>query len=521
MKNLIIFLIIFVFKTSILFAQEPTIVWSEEFKEWSDIYGSRLVATQDKFYLVNKNIKEGIDMYNVDIYDKQLKYIKNTSINNQNPYKDKKHKDHPAFIYGVNNSIYYSSIFNDQSGRVSEGYTYKIKDDNNVLSAENIKQVGTKELGFMYIIQSPDKSKILYLGYKKTGPQEYIAGNNAIVIDKDGTIIWQGDLSITSLFKNVDYEQICLTNNGDIVLLCSFDKKYKIIKPQSYDYGYKYTVITYSWKTKKVVEQNLNFNDDKICTKPKVEIDNEGNIQVAQFVIDKIISQPQPAYQYLVYDINLKEKKKHLNYLSPENFEFPLIKNSSVLQAQEDVILLERTKYQAKNILTTASGNTLIIFEKRVAPKDDQNYRCDIIVACHDNQGKLIWNTIIARNVNASEEYKNFIPTVKGEDLYILYNDDFRNINITNGKELAVLNLLDGIIIIVRPMIVLAKINPKGELIKKGLEMAESKAGSFIYVAKNGSTRQNNWVDNPEGLYFASVHIGKSNKYRIGKIQFK
>jgi hypothetical protein len=521
MKKSIIILSTFLFKISMLFAQDPTIVWSDEFKEWSDIYGSRLVATQDKFYLVNKNIKEGVDMYNVDIYDKQLKYIKNTSINNQNPYKDKKHKDHPAFMYGINNSIYYSSIFNDKSGRISEGYSYKITDDNNVLSAENINQVGTPELGLMYIIQSPDKSKILYLGYKKTGPQEYIGGNNAIVIDKDGQIIWQDELSITSLLKNVDYEQIFLTNNGDIILLCSFDKKYKVIKPEFYYYGYKYSIITYSWKTKKVVEQNLNFNEDKICTKPKVEIDNEGNIQVAQFVIDKIISQPQPAYQHLVYDINLKEKKKCLNYLSPQNFEFPVIKNSSLLQAQEDVIFLERTKYEVKNILPTASGNTVLIFEKRVAPKDDKNYRCDIIVACQDNQGKLMWNTIIARNVNTSEEYRNFIPTVKGDDLYILYNDDFRNINITNGKELEVLNLRDGIVIIVHPMIVLAKINQKGELIKKGVEMAESKAGSFIYVAKDGSTRQNNWIDNPEGLYFASVHIGKSNKYRIGKIQFK
>jgi hypothetical protein len=511
MKKTIAVLSILFFVLTPILAQEPQIIWSKDLDpkllSLGKVGSEIPILIKDKLYVVNKryNSDGRNGVFSIASFDRNLNFLKQSLITNQWDIQNKHQEVEATKILGFDNGL---SLYNGftKFGGWGEAKAFTINPENKELVAENIQSVEKKQnIKALTIIISNDKSRIAYLGIVKKAPKNSIGANHVTVIDEKAAIVWNDSLGIMADEESSSVEQF-ITNNGDLVFLSHQDTKYFI--------------YSYEWKTKQVKSLLINDKENKYTTKPLIQIDDRGQIEILQFAADTTHAPVIAGYVYTICDIHLQELQKNYIALNTGSLQVENIKANASKKSMYN--------YTAKHIFHTSSGKTLILFERGVNIYDKKNARRDIIIAC-EKQNKLEWNSAITRNIMAGNSYENYLCKLKGEDLYFLYNDEFENLKTNTGSELRLLDEV-GIdlhvnkvtIIIMNPVMVLVHIDKQGQLTKKEITGPNDKKKWMIYTSSGHNFDNDNWIEDQNTLYFVvnNPFGGNQSNTHIGKIEF-
>jgi hypothetical protein len=505
MRKIALFLSIPFLASTCLVGQEVKITWSKEITT----FGIPVLA-KDKLYCISKkfNSEGEKGVYRIEVFDKNLTLIKKDLIANQWDIHDKNQVPNSSKMCSFGNTIYCYSGFTKYE-RWGEAKIFTLNADNKDIVAENIQSVAKQaNIKNIKIIISAEKSKIAYLGLVKKAPKNFVEANHVTVTDEKGNLIWSDSIGIISEGENICLKQL-ITGNGDLVFLTRQEEQY--------------FVYTYAWKTKQVKSFQVNPKENKLSTQPCIQITDQGQIEIAQFVTNN--ATPVIAgYEYALYNMNLQELQKNFIPLNTASIQFEDVKTDPAKGSAYD--------YSVENILHTSTGKTIVIIERGLHTHDEKNRRRDIVIACQQ-QNKLLWNSIIARNLNSYGVHEHYLCKLKGEDVYFLYNDDYRNFQTNKGSEL---QLMDDIgtnvgvynvtVVKYTPAIVLAHIDQQGQLTKKEVKGPIEKKACVLYVDQGGNFSNDNWAEDQDALYFTVENLsfgtgmyGPQKPY-IGKIEF-
>ena len=339
-----------------------------------DIYGMKFVSNSE--IKVNKYNDNDNNNHREDY----LKYIKNISRNKpekgiklysnkiNNPFSDKTNK----YNYFVKN-IFFSDIMNKVMKKI-----FEIRDKHNkIITHDDIKKEYDKQLyklkSFFYYKQKKDNKKILR---KKNEMKIFIK----LMIIKD--IIEKSDKENDIKIKNINYKNLFNSNNEDIFMKNSLDKK----------------IYSYNIKGKNIEDINkINKNFNKFLLLSPIERKNGNNSKIDEYLFSDKLN------KNILNENNNDLKIEKLNY----SFEFGEKIN---LVNLEDIY--NEIEFQSKENNYNKNKNLII----------------NIILSEKDNFKKLKFDNKIS---------KKFIDILREEN--INNNDIYKNKQITRNKKLNII----------------------------------------------------------------------------------
>jgi hypothetical protein len=359
----------------------------------------------------------------------------------------KKEMDLEGLVY-YNDKIVMLSSFNNRKLKKNFLF-YQIINTSNLTVEGSIKNVGEiayenrRFQGVFGFDVAADSSKMLLffeMPYEKKTPRKY----NFKVLDSKLDEIWDQEVELPykeHFFTVSDYE---VSSKGDVFVLgyeFDADKKTKAMKSSP---NYKYHVIGYYDKGKKIVDYEVNLHD-KFIKNVTFDINSSGDIICSGFYSESYGSGIKGAFflsidgasrkvmkeSYKEFDesfitagwsdreVNKAKKKKIKKDKAIEMYDYDL--KDFVLRADGGVVLLAEQFYirVVTTTSTDANGNT-------TTKTTYHYYYNDVIVINISPEGNIEWTTKVEKyqhSKNDDGRLSSFALQVRGDMMYLVYNE--------------------------------------------------------------------------------------------------
>ncbi|HSZ26453.1 MAG TPA: hypothetical protein VK766_12060 [Cytophagaceae bacterium] len=492
-------------------SNQVSIAWSQEmeknkFMDFADVLG----RDPDGFYIVNENIlstiSAGKNTAIIEKYDNSLNQIFSK------PLIVKYHNNEVAYhtSFQVGRQFYMFTTFWDNKERVKYFLANPIsRDGETMVEPKNLFEIEAQGIGAPNISCrfSFDSTKVLLftdMKDKRNEEESYYFK----ALDQNLNPIWENRVSLPYSSRNFEIEKYLVDNNANVHILGRVKKDRK--DRESGEPAHYYTLISYFYATKEIKEYRPDIGDayaSGIGIKP----DKEGNIIVTGFYSEKseyslrgvfymkieaqsknIATQKIKAFDqdFLAQFVSEKKASKGAELY---NFSIDHIE----IDNEGNAIIIAEQYYVETYTYVTSSGYTTTRYV--------YNYN-HILSIKFSPQGDVIWWAKIPKlQRGSSATYFSYMYAFKDNKMYILYNDNKKNVDNLDPKKLATLaNPKDAITVLV-------SIDDSGKITKIPMFEARDEDGATIFKPTTAM-----YLSESEYLVLST----RRKQYKLGKITF-
>lgn len=270
----------------------------------------------------------------------------------------------------------------------------------------------------------------------------------AAVYDAHMDKLWQKDLTLPYESKLFVNEGLLLDDNGNIYIRGRiYDETVKEKKKGAPNYSYKILAYRDGGKGFKEYEVNLK---DKFITDLGFNITDDEQLAVAGFYSDRgtttikgvcfmlidastenVVKQGTKEFDAGFISLFSKKDVSKKND-DPELYEYDL--DNIIIRSDGGVLLLAEQFYIHVTTTTTRTGNS-------VSTRTTYYYYYNDIIAVNINPNMTIeWATRIPKRQTTADDggyYSSYAYAIKGDKIYLLFNDNPDNLPITNPSAVA------------------------------------------------------------------------------------
>jgi len=203
----------------------------------------------------------------------------------------------------------------------------------------------------------------------------------------------------------------------------------------------KFIILSYLWNKNKIKETDLNIGD-KWVADMAFDISEKDEIVVSGFYSNDRFNSIAGSFYLRLNGSDLSVQASALNPLSQDSFT-QLIGEKKANKGKEV------PKMELRNIVVTENGGSAIIGEQFwIRERSDYTtnggfftrqvfYFMNLVVIKYDPTGTLKWDKVIPKrqeSINDRGVYSSIALANKGDDLFIVFNDDEKNLEIINDS---------------------------------------------------------------------------------------
>lgn len=462
------------------FSQFAEVDWGTAInKEATESFNNILGETSDAFF-VEKHIKTGllsfdvaIEKYNKETFEKEF----STVVYNSQMYADKK----KTRVMDVNDVLMLDNkilMFVSEYDRASDTYTSYAQKmnldgllDGTLIKLDEYKTPEKSLRGKYEFVKSPDNKNIVL--YHKRPFKMYNDEKFKIKkFDQDLNLIWEKDLAFPYKDKDFNLFSLKVMNDGNCYILARIflDNEEAREKKNNLEATYYFKLLSFS-DTDTIQESffketNIELPKRWITDISFTTINDE--IVCAGFYADKkdmavtgtfFMRIEKTTGLIRAQDTEEFSKTFLAEFIGDKKAErgnglrdFVL---SDIIRRNDGGLMLVGEQFFIKTVCYTSSGNTRC---------NDYYYYNDIIVVNINSKGEIEWNARVPKRSMDSQNgfYLSYALAVKGNQVYFIYNENQKNLTITDPRMLKNVNISSSVA-------VLAHINSKGDVSREVL----------------------------------------------------
>ncbi len=423
--------------------------WGREMKEPSrSTITDLLVGDDGKTFAVRTKASGIFNIkYILEAYNEDLTIIASEELDLEYKGKDMEYE----FIIFSNGKLYAFASFDNQ------------KQDKNYLFAQEINQKTLKPQGaiqkvietdsrsksnegkFFHEI-STDKSKIAIFAmaaYKKKEKDKF----NVAVLDADMNPLWNKDIKLPYTDELYNSEIVRVDNNGNFymqgVLFQDKAKTKRKGKP-----NYSYLIHSYRDKGEKVKEYKISLKD-RFITDLNFKVSKSDKIICAGFYSDKGTYAVKGTY-FIRIDLATGEKEVAKTKAFEDDFLAQFLSDRQIKKGKKELY-----QYDVDKLILRGDGGAVLLAEQyfvrsRTITRTGTNgtmssrtvyyyYYNDIIAINIKPDGDVEWLTKIPKRqvtIDDGGYYSSFADMITNEKIYLIFNDNPKNIRIKDSKRI-------------------------------------------------------------------------------------
>lgn len=393
-------------------------------------------------------------------------------------------------------NIAYVQRINPQDG----SYTGKPDEIDYIVSQKK------RNAGKFDFVLSDDSTKILVLHnepFEKYGNEKF----SYKVLDQNAKEIWSAALEMPYKDRSFTISNYKIDNDGNVYMLASIQKE--SIQKERGKPGYRYGLISYSYKSKKIAETEISIEDKFISD---ISFAISGSI----IVIGGFYSNNSAVGLTGTFYLSMDKSTKQIKASGYKDFSPAFL--AEFMSARKAEKHRELFNYSIDHLITRADGGVYIVAEQfivRVITSYDPRtgystttynyYYNDIIVVNVNPDASIEWIKKIPKfqhTVNDYGYYSSYTLSYANDNLYFIYNDHPKNIA---SNYSSVRNGVSG-----KMVTVLTALSPDGSLQRN---VMFNDKDSKIFTRPKVSLR----IGSGETLFYAI----KKKKYKFGRINYQ
>lgn len=305
---------------------------------------------------------------------------------------------------------------------------YIEKGKNNRRGSFNV-QLNNDSTHFIVIAEDPSHRK-----EKKTFSAKYF--------DTDLNLKWEKAFSLPYGSGFTYINQVKGDNNGNMHLGIEISPDKGISETALRDQSQnKFILLSYFWQQNKIKETDLNVGD-KWVADMAFDVSQKDELVVSGFYSNDRFNSIAGSFYLRLNSSDLAVQAVSLNPLSKETLE-QLIGEKKTNKGKEV------PRMELRHIVVTENGGSAIIGEQfwmRERNEYSANggfftrqvfYFMDLVVVKYEPNGDLKWENVIPKrqeSVNDRGLYSSIALANKGDDLYLIFNDDEKNLELINDR---------------------------------------------------------------------------------------
>lgn len=269
-----------------------------------------------------------------------------------------------------------------------------------------------------------------------------------MVFDASMTKLWQREVSLPYESRLFASEAMLLDNNGNIYLRGRvYTETVKEKKKGLPNYSYK--ILAYRDNGKSFKEYSINL-EDKFITDLGFSVTDDDKLAIAGFFSDKGTTSIKGIVFELVDAATEAVVKQGIKEFDEQFME--LFRKADISKKNDEV---ELWGYDLDNIIIRTDGGALLLAEKYYVKKvirsssqgsmmgtyaDYYFYYNDIIAINVNPDLTIAWATKVPKRQKTKNDggfYSSYANAIKDDKIYLLFNDDPKNIGVNDPKVMA------------------------------------------------------------------------------------
>lgn len=291
------------------------------------------------------------------------------------------------------------------------------------VDSESPRNKATFNLAF-----SPDNDKLLIVQQPS-----YIAQRTDrvgfLVLNRELEIQWQKDLDLPFRDQDFVFEDFLVDNDGNAFLQARiFDSI--ITKRDKDNPNYSYIFLGLNNQGEDLMTTRIEL-DDYFVSDLKMSIKSKHELLAAGFYSEKGVN-----YLKGTFSLGINSLTGEITGMGIQNFSSSLMTDLSGGERKINRGNEELVHYDLNEIYTRPDGGAILVAEQFYIQQDKQNgqtayYYNDIIVTSINPDNTIAWSVHVPKRQvthNDGGYYSSFVPIVKGDIVYLLYNDHPDNV---------------------------------------------------------------------------------------------
>lgn len=426
--------------------EKADINWGEElrFKKGEEFI--EYLGQDSKKHFLIKSLKRGYQ-YEIDVFGNDMA-LKNKVIIDMKHHGNYKMDYEGAYL--INNNIYVFSSFPDKKNKINKLYcrTYDKNDltAGELIEVEQLPYEKHKFKGVFGVEVSEDESTLLmYLGkpYDKNAAERF----GFSVLDSKLNEVWKKDIELPYTEQFFTIEDYQINNDGDVYVLGQEFRENKKERVKGKP-NYKYHIIAYLDKGKKVKDYEINL-DDKFITDITYKIAKNGDLICSGLYSKNGTSSVKGAF-YMTIDFDTRKIKNNSIKEFDEEFITQGWSEKSIAKAKKKEIKKDRAielyEYDLRDFVLREDGGAVLLAEQyyvtvtRTTSTDANGntttsytyhyHYNDVIIINISPDGKIDWATKIEKYQHSTNDggyLSSYVLQVDGDLLHLIYNERNRN----------------------------------------------------------------------------------------------
>jgi hypothetical protein len=468
-------------------AQSVDITWGQPVDAGRKQYVSQIVgSTDDGFYALigrmgglGRALSGKSDKVTLQKCDLKANVVSSTELTFPSPEgKENKYQD---FVKAGDRMYLFSSFYNKQSDLNTE-YCTPVNNkgvlDKNSIVVDKISATKKHNSGAFSTVVSKDSSKILIYHdepYEKNEPEAF----NLQVYDKTMHKLWEKSISLPYKDKDVAIQSFTVSNSGNVYVLSRYqeglrDKKNGLP-------NYHYFLLRYGNASSDSKQYDISLNENFI-TSITFDLDPKENFVCAGFYSTNVYTSVAGIFYMRINGKAGTIDAKNLKAFSSEDlakFEskhrakkgkalYDYVMRAPIIREDGGMVLMGEQYYVIVVTNTSSNGVTTTTY----------HYYYNTVLAANINaNGNIDWVTAVPKlqhSVNDGGYYSSFAPFVYKDKIYLVFNDNKKNMTDNSGKKTRWMNNVR------KSVVTLATIDNTGQVTKTAL--MKSKDLKHMYV---------------------------------------
>ncbi len=493
------------------FAQETSIYWgkSRQIPKKSNI--GKILGT-DNFGLYTLRFQKkgwGKSYAYLERYDRSLSLEFSSEM--VLPNAKGQELTYEELFYLGNQFLMFSSFYDKERG-VNYAYAHRVNRkgevDKESLLVDSIKSVNNRKIGSFDFVISKDSSKILVYHnepFSKGVPEKF----SYIVLNRNLQVIWAKKIELPYKEENYMITDYQIDNAGNVYQLGKVIKE-KENKQKRYP-SFKYVILAYFFKSDLMKEYEIDLGP-KYISEITFKNDKNNNLVCAGFY-----SNSSSLDIFGTFYLRIDANTKLVTAKGTKDFDKKLLmKFMSSRKADKGK---ELSSFKLRDLVLRDDGGAVLLAEQyylEVVRTLDPNYNTErrtdyyhyneIVVININPDASIAWSNVIPKrqtSINDGGYYLSYAMAIVRSNIYIVYNDDTRNIGVYSSRNLFPLNRTR------RAMVTLVSIEKNGEFSK-----------SQLFDAKDQKTILRPKISEQLNQTQLLIYGERGNSYLFGSIKF-
>lgn len=485
-KRIVFLLLIISLFAANLNAQQAEAEWGTPFKQtrWGG-FDEVLGETSDGFFVTRKKIT-GLTTYDLYIekYSKENFALEfSTAVYTEKMYSESSKKNRHMEVNGTlmlnENIVVFISEYDNKEDTYTS-YAQKVnlngELDGGLITLDVYKTPEKSLRGRYEFAASPDKKHVIL--YHKRPFKIY--NDEKFKIKKfteELQPVWEKDFVFPYKDKDFNLTKIAVMNDGHVYMMARvfLENEEAREKKNNKEATYYYKLLSFA-DTDTLQEDKLKETDISISKKWITDVAftiRNDEIICAGFYADK----KDMAVNGMFF-LRIERSTGKIRAQDTEEFSKAFLAEFLGDKKAERGIGLR--DFELHDLILNNDGSVVLVAEqsfiKSVCTTDSRGFtRCqdyyyynDILVVSINSKGEIEWNARIPKRQMDTQQgyYLSYAMAVKGEKLYFLYNENPKNLTVTDPRLLKFVN-------IPKSVAVLAEVNSKGEVSRDALFSAK------------------------------------------------